>query len=62
MKDPKPNIREEAANKLNTFDLICERIIQGKPVSADQARIARKNIQIMIAWLDKRSYKTKKSS
>ena len=58
----KANIREEAANKLNTFDLICERIIDGKPVSKEVAKAARKDIQKMIIWLDKRTYSTKKSS
>jgi hypothetical protein len=56
----KPNIREEAANKLNFFDLICERIIEGKPVSVDMAKKARADIQKILAWLDKRKYKTDK--
>ena len=58
----KSNIREEAANKLNTFDLIMERIIEGKPVSVEIAKKARRDIQEIIAWLDKRKYKTNKSS
>jgi hypothetical protein len=55
----KSNIREQAANKLNTFDLICERIIKGEKVSVDLAIRAQKDIREIMAWLDKREYKTK---
>ena len=54
----KPNIREQAANKLNFFYLICELIIEGKSVSAESAKIARKDINDMIDWLDEKENKT----
>ncbi len=58
----KSNIREQAANKLNLFDLILEKIIQGKPVSVDTAKKAQNDVKEIIAWLDKRNYKADKSS
>jgi len=56
----KPNIREEAANKLLACDLILERIIDGKPVSVESAKSAKKGIKAIMDWLDKRQYKTDK--
>ena len=58
----KSNIREEAANKLTLCDLILEKIIAGEKVQVDLAIKARKNIKEIMDWLDKRSYKTRKSS
>jgi len=58
----KANIREEAANKLNLCDLILEKIIAGESVPIETAIKARKNIKEIMAWLDKRSYTTKKTS
>ena len=59
---PKSNIRERAANKLQVSQLLLQRIIEGKPVSVDSAKKALKDIEEIMAWLDKREYKTKKSS
>jgi hypothetical protein len=58
---PKSNIRERAANKLQASQLLLQRIIEGKPVSVDSAKKALKDIEEIMAWLDKREYKTDKS-
>ena len=56
----KPNIREEAANKLTLCDLVLEKIIAGEKVQVETAIKARKNIKEIMDWLDKKQYKTHK--
>jgi len=57
----KPNIREQAANKLQFTKTILEMIKEGKVIKPDMADEAIKDIDEIMAWLDKREYKTDRS-
>ena len=58
----KSNIRERVANKLQLMKTILDMIENGETVKTDLAKIAMKDIDEIMSWLDNRRYKTKKSS
>ena len=53
------NIKGAVKQKLKSFDSLLEIVIAGKLVSIELAKKAEKDISEIMAWLDKREYKTR---
>ena len=57
-KFPKSSVRYTAIEKLISLEITCSKIIKGTTVSSADADLNLKDINEIIAWLDKREYKT----